>query len=189
MSGGGRQRRRGLLTVLLAFFVGSAVLRLGGEVDMARAFEADDVDPGATVTDDAGAPPTELVAAIQRREARVSEREAALEERARALAIAETQVVAMTRSLEQAERSLTDTLAVADDASEQDLASLTAVYENMAPAEAAALFEQMVPEFAAGFLARMRPESAAGVMANLQPETAHEVSVVLAGRNARVPRN
>ena len=48
-------------------------------------------------------------------------------------------------------------------------------------------FEEMTPEFAAGFMARMRPDTAAAVMAGLEPATAYSISVVIAGRNARVP--
>jgi flagellar motility protein MotE (MotC chaperone) len=33
----------------------------------------------------------------------------------------------------------------------------------------------------------MRPDAAAGIMAGLQPQTAYTISVVLAGRNAKVP--
>ena len=71
---------------------------------------------------------------------------------------------------------------------ENDLAALTSVYENMKPKEAAPLFEAMDPVFAAGFLARMRPEVAAGIMAKLSPDAAYSISVILAGRNANVPR-
>jgi flagellar motility protein MotE (MotC chaperone) len=45
----------------------------------------------------------------------------------------------------------------------------------------------MTPEFAAGFMARMRPDAAAAIMAGLEPATAYSISVVIAGRNARVP--
>ena len=79
------------------------------------------------------------------------------------------------------------TLALADGATEADVARLTTVYEQMKPKESAALFEEMDPTFAAGFLARMRPEAAAGIMAGLSPEAAYTISVVLAGRNGAVP--
>ena len=79
-------------------------------------------------------------------------------------------------------------MAYADTAAEGDLARLTAVYENMKPKDAAALFEEMDPDFAAGFLGRMRADSAAGIMAGLSPPVAYSVSVLLAGRNANVPK-
>jgi flagellar motility protein MotE (MotC chaperone) len=50
------------------------------------------------------------------------------------------------------------------------------------------LFETMAPDFAAGFLARMRPEAAAAVLSGMTPGAAYTVSVLLAGRNALVPR-
>ena len=63
------------------------------------------------------------------------------------------------------------------------------IHENMKPKDAAALFEEMAPEFAAGFLGRMRPDAAGAVMAGLDPKTAYTISVLLAGRNADVPKN
>jgi flagellar motility protein MotE (MotC chaperone) len=66
---------------------------------------------------------------------------------------------------------------------------LTAVYETMKPKDAAALFEAMQPEFAAGFLGRMRPEAAGAILAGMSPEAAYAASLLLAGRNAAVPRD
>ena len=83
--------------------------------------------------------------------------------------------------------ALADTISVADSAAEEDLSQLTAVYENMKPADAAALFETMEPDFSAGFVGRMRPEVAAAIMALLAPETAYAISAILAGRNANAP--
>jgi flagellar motility protein MotE (MotC chaperone) len=80
-------------------------------------------------------------------------------------------------------------LALADGAAEDDLVRLTAVYEAMKPADAAALFQTMAPEFAAGFLGRMRAEAAAAVISGMTPESAYSISVLIAGRNALVPKN
>ena len=54
--------------------------------------------------------------------------------------------------------------------------------------QAAALFQLMEPSFAAGFLGRMRADAAAAILAGLEPDLAYSISVVLAGRNANVPR-
>ena len=91
------------------------------------------------------------------------------------------------RALEEAEGILNATIAMAESASQTDVAQLTTVYENMKPKEAAALFEEMSPEFAAGFLGLMRPDVAAAIMTRLAPATAYSFSVVLAGRNANAP--
>ena len=131
---------------------------------------------------------SDMVAAFQAREARLTAREAALEDRMAALRVADQQVTEKLVKLEAAEQRLRDTIALAETASKDDLDRLTLVYENMKPKQAAALFEEMDPNFAAGFLGRMRPESAAEIMAGLSPESAHMFSVVLAGRNANVPR-
>ena len=80
------------------------------------------------------------------------------------------------------------TLSLADEASEKDILRLTSVYENMKPKDAAILFEQMEPNFAAGFLGRMRPDIAAEILSGLSPEVAYSISVILAGRNANVPK-
>ncbi|MFU8776460.1 MAG: MotE family protein [Roseovarius sp.] len=87
-----------------------------------------------------------------------------------------------------AEDDLRRMIAQTESAAENDVAQLTKVYESMKPKQAAALFEEMDPVFAAGFLARMRPEAAADVLAGLSPGAAHGISVILAGRNATVPR-
>ena len=106
----------------------------------------------------------------------------------RALEIADAAIEAKLAALVAAEERLSTTLAMAEGASEGDLAQLTSLYEKMKPKDAAALFEELDPQFAAGFLSRMRPEIAAGVMAGLSPKAAYTISVVLAGRNAMVPK-
>ena len=108
--------------------------------------------------------------------------------RQKALAVADEEIQRRLVVLEEAEKSLRSLLAIANTAAEDDLARLTAVYESMKPKDAAALFEKMEPAFAAGFLGRMRSDAAAGVMAGLTPETAYSISVILAGRNADVPK-
>ncbi|CAN0600896.1 unnamed protein product, partial [Ectocarpus sp. 12 AP-2014] len=111
-----------------------------------------------------------------------------LEARTQALALIEDAVEEDLASLERAEQKLRATMVVADQAAEDDLTRLTAVYENMKPDQASALFQMMEPSFAAGFLSRMRADAAAAIMAGLEPELAYSISVVLAGRNANVPR-
>ena len=118
----------------------------------------------------------------------MAEREARLEARLQALALAETAIEEDLARLEQAEAELRATMAAADKAAEDDIGRLTAVYENMKPDEAAALFQLMEPSFAAGFLGRMRSDAAAAILAGLTPDLAYTISVVLAGRNADVPR-
>jgi len=129
-----------------------------------------------------------MLTAFSEREERIASREVALKDRMHALQIADEAVTRKLTELSEAEEQLRATIALAETAAEDDLDRLTRVYENMKPKQAAALFEEMDPNFAAGFLARMRPESAAAVMAGLSPEAAHLFSVVLAGRNADVPR-
>lgn len=197
-----RNVKRGTLMLLALFLVGSAVLRIGLEAGPAIAREVADMGHGDENGNGHNAPAAgigaknmpnaaelqTMLAAFQEREERLALREAELEDRLKAMEIADKAIDQKLADLRQAEEKLLGTLALADGAAETDVGTLTAVYEQMKPKDAAALFEEMDPSFAAGFLARMRPESAAGVMAGLSPEAAYTISVVLAGRNGNVPR-
>lgn len=191
-----RNVKRGTLMLLAFFLVGSAILRIGLEAGPAIAREVADMGDadktkGAQTAVVAGPDSAELqtmLAAFKQREERLAMREAELEDRMKALEIADKAIEQKLADLKKAENDLLSTLALADGAAETDVGTLTAVYEQMKPKDAAALFEEMDPTFAAGFLARMRPEAAAGVMAGLSPEAAYTISVVLAGRNGNVPR-
>lgn len=130
-----------------------------------------------------------MLSALETREERLRDRENRMTMRLRALQLADARIEEKLAALKASEAALRATIALADEAAESDLIRLTSVYENMKPKDAAALFETMDPGFAAGFLGRMRPEAAAGIMTGLSPETAYTISVVLAGRNADVPRD
>jgi len=185
--------RRGIastpLIVIAAFFAASGLFRLGDDAGVAIAREAGDlVDPSGT---EASLPPPDLsaaLAAVREREARLEAREATLNDRLQALTLAEEAVARNMDALEAAEARLRSLLATIDETAENDLAQLTAVYENMKPKEAGPLFERMSPEFAAGFLGRMRPDAAAAIMAGLPPDVAYSISVLLASRSAAASR-
>ena len=189
-----RPRAQGTLFVIALLLAGSGIVRLGGGAGdaLARAAEPEEMahagdaapqmceaEPGAMA----------MLEALKQREERLSARESALADRAQALALAEEQIDRRLAELVAAEEALAATISVADKAAEADIQRLTAVYENMKAKDAAALFEEMDPDFAAGFLARMRPDAAGAVMAGLDPKTAYTISVLLAGRNADVPKN
>lgn len=181
-----RRRTRGTLAVLAGLMLASGVIRLGTGVG--EALTAAPTPPqAAEQAAEAPPDPGPLLEALRARDARLAERETALEMRMQALAVAQEELDRSLRALTDAEERLTATLAIADQAAERDLARLTAVYESMKPAEAARLFEEMDPRFAAGFLGRMRPEAAAAVLSGLDPAAAYTISVLLAGRHARVP--
>lgn len=188
---GKRGRTRGSLMIITGLLLASAALRIG--VGAGQAIAQDPEQIGAIAQNPtATCPSTEdfeaMLDAFKSREAQIEAREKAIEDRMNALRIADAEVARKLDELTAAEAQLSDTLALADTAAEGDLGKLTKVYETMKPKQAAALFEQMDPNFAAGFLGRMRPESAAAIMAGLSPEAAHLYSVVLAGRNANVPK-
>jgi len=186
------QRFPSALGILVAMLFLSAALRLAIGAGPALA-EAEDILPETPEAlpegraDCDGAVSGELLAALEAREERLTTRESQLADRMQALRVAEQEVREHLEQLRAAEESLEATIATAETANEGDITSLVSVYEGMKPAEAAALFEEMAPEFAAGFMARMRPDAAAAIMAGLEPATAHSISVVIAGRNARVP--
>lgn len=129
-----------------------------------------------------------LLKLIREREKNLKEQETALMLRQQDLAISESLVREQTERLVAAEEKLRKTLALADNASERDIGQLTTVYENMKPKSAAEIFETMDARFAAGFLMAMKPANAAAVMSNLTAEKAYEVSVLMAARNARAPK-
>lgn len=186
---------RGALFVVSMLLVSSAVIRLTSGTGAAIALELETVAESFTPPQSEEAAATnvapelaELLQRTRKKELELREREAALESRMQVLALVEATVNEDIERLKQAEADLRATMAMADQAAEQDIARLTAVYENMKPEQAAVLFQKMEPSFAAGFLGRMRADAAAAILAGLEPDLAYSISVVLAGRNADVPR-
>ncbi|MCH2163733.1 MAG: hypothetical protein MK098_03645 [Marinovum sp.] len=182
-----RKRGRGTLATIAGLLVLSALLRVGDYVGHAVALEAE--TPQHSEMSDPKQPSDvqAVLNALQARENRVIEKERKLRLRMAALREADLKIAKRLEELRAAELTLRETLALADNAAEADIAKLTNVYENMKPKEASQLFETMDPSFAAGFLGRMKPAAAAGIMAGLSPEVAYSISVVLVGRNASVP--
>ena len=186
-------RQRGILALLTIIFIGSGVLRLG-EVGSALAATEDEEEmyvddmPELGSCPDLGAVSTAL-AAIDGRAQSLDSREAAIEERQAQLDAAEQLIGTRLAELEAAEERLTALLSTTDEAASNDVDQLMAFYEAMNSEDAAALFAEMDPNFAAGFLSRMRPESGAGILAELEPAQAYAISVILATRNADVPRS
>ncbi|MEJ8562617.1 hypothetical protein QTO30_16235 [Yoonia sp. GPGPB17] len=182
-----KKRGFGALHVITSLLIASAVLRFAIEVAPAMANESSEDVPEPPANPVVTSETQTLLAALQAREQRLTEREVQMQNRMQALRSAEEQIEEKLAALLQAETALSATIARADTAAETDLAQLTTVYENMKPKEAADLFAQMPPQFAAGFLGLMRPDAAASIMTELDPEIAYSFSVVLAGRNANVP--
>ena len=204
----GKKRRnfrtsRNALWLIAAILLGSSALRVAVGANGAIALESDSAASEAMhseaemlnkaseqekdVTCENGAKIAEILQDLSKREEVIAEREGKLRDRIAALSLVEEEVQRNLVALEEAEKKLAKTLALADEAAENDIARLTSVYENMKPKDAALLFQEMPPEFAARFLGRMRAESAAAIMAGLDSTSAYSISVVLAGRNANVP--
>jgi flagellar motility protein MotE (MotC chaperone) len=184
-----RRAGRGALFIVAMLFASSGALRLGSGIGAALAkSEAEPVTPETTDLATCEMP-SALSAALTLREERIAEQEDSLKDRLAALALADAAITKRMEEMKAAEEELKATLALADGAAEEDIAQLTAVYQAMKPKDAAALFETMSPEFAAGFLGRMPPEAAAAILSGMSSEAAYGVSVIVAGRNADVPKN
>jgi flagellar motility protein MotE (MotC chaperone) len=188
-----RRSGNGTLIVLALLLATSGALRFGDGIGIVVAGTAASIEDG---TGDHVAPalncpkpPVAVAQALSEREARVTEKEQALENRLAALALANEAIDIRLQQLAASEEKLSETLARADGASEADLTRLTDVYKSMKPKDAAALFATMAPEFAAGFLGRMPAESSAAILSGMTPDDAYAVSVILAGRNAKVPKD
>jgi flagellar motility protein MotE (MotC chaperone) len=161
--------------------VGAAIARDTGpteEIILSTASGACEADPALD----------ELFDIIKTRTDQLDDKEFALLNREKDLEAADILIQANLERLIAAEERLAKTIDMVDGASEDDLGRLTAVYESMKPKTAADLFGQMTPDFAAGFLGRMAPQAAGAIMSGLSPEDAYAISVVLAGRNATVPK-
>ncbi|MEM9317785.1 MAG: hypothetical protein AAGA70_02125 [Pseudomonadota bacterium] len=184
-------RQRGILLLLSLFFIGSGALRFGS-FDFAFAATGDEMvemmENGDRGTPDVSSIEVAL-AAIEGRAEALDAREAALAERQSQLDAAERLVRDRLAELEDAEARLNELLSIADTAAADDVSQLISFYEAMDPDDAAELFAEMDASFAAGFLARMRPDSGAGILAELAPDQAYAISVILATRNADVPRS
>lgn len=181
---------RGALVILALLLASSGALKLGSGVGAALALvpetpEATAADAGPMVCPE---PPVAVAEALKTRAEMLDAQELALKDRLAALDLAEQAIDQRMTRLAEAEAELSETLARSDGAAESDLTKLTAVYETMKPKDAAALFGAMAPEFAAGFLGRMRPDAAAAILSGMSSEAAYGVSVLLAGRNALVPK-
>lgn len=188
-----RRPARSVLIVVALMFLVSGVLRLGDGAGQAIAREIAQFTEEPAVEEPLHCTPdpdiADLLEDLEAREKRVEMTEAQITDRLQMLEVAEETLDRNLQELIAAEDALARTMARSESAAEEDIARLTAVYENMKAAEAAALFETMDPEFSAGFLGRMRPDAAADIMAGLDPQTAYTISVVLAGRNAAAPVN
>lgn len=189
-----QKKNRGVLIVITGFFLVSGLLRLGSGTGSAIAREVDALRSPAVAeaqtskTCENGEGIGALLSALKAREDRVENREEKLTNRMQALEVAEVGIKQKLVALVKAEEKLKATMALADTAAEDDITRLISVYENMKPKDAAALFEEMAPQFSAGFLGRMRSDAAAKIFAGLTPAKAYSISVILAGRNAEVPK-
>lgn len=190
-----RWRPPGALILIAGCFAASALLRVAdpsGSLARAAASmaEAEDTsnEAGSQTSCEMIDDPSGLLATLRQREHQLDDRASGIADRERLLDVAEAKFKEQLEALRTAEEKLAATLAVADEAAEADIERLVSVYESMKAKDASKIFETMDITFAAGFLARMRQEAAARILGGMSAERAYAVSAVIAGRNARVPR-
>ena len=188
-SGGADRRRSHALGLLVICFLVSGGLRLfaSGTALAEQRTEAAGVEVASVENCAPTENPDTLLVAVQERSGQLDALENRIAERQAVLAIAETEFEARLSQLVVAEEKLAATLAIADNAAENDLLRLTAVYENMKPKNAAGLFDTMDSNFAAGFLIRMAPKAAADILSSMDQEAAYSATVLMAARNVGAP--
>lgn len=186
--------RKPAMALLAACFLGSAAIRIADPssalaVEAARAAtgaQPSDVSDGrVTPMEDAA----ELLAALKKRETMLTEREIQLQSRERVLEAASAKLEEQLDRVIEAEERLAETLAIADQAADKDVARLVAAYEAMDERRAGPIFENMEVSFAAGLISRMNGPSASSILSALSPEKAYAITVFIAGRNARAPKD
>jgi len=184
-------KRPGALLIIALCFLGSGLFR-AWDAGQALAAEAGNISPDGAAEPLAHCPaplePASMLAAFRERESQLDALEVRLADKEQVLRVAKLKIEEQIEDLEAAEANLAATLAKADGAAENDIARITAVYENMKPAKAAELFEAMDLEFASNFLIRMNADAAAAILSSIEPETAYSISVMMASRNAGVPQ-
>lgn len=182
----GRRRALGGVGLIVLCFLGSAAFRLiQSGAAIAEEVVAAVSDP-ETATETAEA--DGLLSAIRGREEALAAEETRLADRKQTLAVAEAKLAEQLAAFEKAQKQLQDTLALADKAAERDINQMTAVYEAMKPADAARIFSAMDVSFASGLMAGLDPKAAAAILGGMAPEQAYAITLVIASRSSRVPK-
>lgn len=185
MAGPSRTEPISGVALIAVCLVLSAGLRLAdGSVAFAQELEA---QAGQAAAAPAASDAEALLEAIRAREAQLADQEKRLADRQQELNVAEAKLAEQLAAFETAQKQLEDTLALADSAAEKDIARMTAVYENMKPAEAARIVGRMDVTFASGLLVRLRPEIAAAILTSMEPDAAYAITLTISSRNAAVP--
>ncbi|QIE56968.1 hypothetical protein G5B40_16895 [Pikeienuella piscinae] len=190
---------RSAMLLLAGCFTLSAFAR-GVEPAIAYAVETSDgpvaIDEapadGATTAADAPGPThsdlAALLKALRERESQLDAREERIAIKAKVIEAAEERLRDQMTRLEGAEARLSALVHVADGAAERDVGKLVATFETMDEKRAAPIFETMDVAFASGLLSRMEDGAAADILGALSPEKAYAITVQIAGRNARAPK-
>lgn len=188
----------GALVIVAVGFVASALLR-AGEVVAKLPEETDDGfgNPIAKQQksekpkemDRVVVGPPELIEEIKELREKLNAREDALSKREMKLRILEKRMKERLKEMRDARERLAATAALVDDAAGKDVRRLAEMYQQMKPKQAGQIFNEMAASFAAGFIAEMRLDAAALVLANMDAAKAYAVSLLIAGRNLKQPKN
>jgi flagellar motility protein MotE (MotC chaperone) len=121
----------------------------------------------------------ELLQSLAERRAELDKRESGIAEREALIAAAEMRVDEKLADLKQVEASIQAAMS-AQQATNEQMASLVKIYETMKPKDAARIFDQLDFPVLVEVVSRMREMKSAPVLAAMDPEKAKLVTVALA---------
>ncbi len=174
-------KTRALLVLGVVFF-GSFIGRIAVLAsDIAGAKPAAHA-PAVTETPVASCIGGDLASAVKDRMHALDKRETHISDREAELKTYEAQVDKRLAELEEANNKLQASIKIVQDARDEDIQKLAAIYEGMKPAQAGSIINEMDAKFAAGLISSMNSEQAAQVVANMDSQKAYLVSVILANR-------
>lgn len=126
----------------------------------------------------------ELVARLTVREDRIAKALAALERKKAEIEQSRAAITAELRRLKGKQVRATGSRTNKQQAVDEDIHRLVAMYEAMKPKDAAAVIDSLPPEFAAELLMRLSPESGARIIAAIDPQNAAILTAFMGARSA-----
>lgn len=178
------RRPKSLLSVLAALMVVQVVAQVGRAVELPLRLSAEASQPDLLQGCSDIPEVVALVKELRIRESRIQKYMEAIDRRESDLKTATatlSQHLAKLRTANSARRpGSAPPEAVAD-----DVARLIAVYDQMAPKDAAAVLSALPPAFASEILMRVSPETGARIMAAVEPGQAAILTTHMGARSAR----
>jgi flagellar motility protein MotE (MotC chaperone) len=138
--------------------------------------------PAPSFADQAGLSQSEVrvLQTLGERRKAIDARAAEIEKKADLLSAAETRVEERIAELKKLEASLQGMLGQLDEAQEQRIAGLVAVYQKMRAKDAAAVFNGLDDEVLLNVASRMKQANLADILGQMSPERARKLTKMLA---------